>query len=406
MKHRHQFSRLEPSPTDCIRLNQEPRNGDTGEQRKTTRRRRPETGLNAKDRTLLALLASCRYLTMAQIQTVLGGPRDLRTLENRLRALAGDTGNVKLPDVGTVVLRRLRFRGFDGAPLVLWTPTPTGYLVARRELQREVKVPRVDVGAAFAEHAVALTDLFVALAAPYVAGAASRPGPPLPLGRHRGHASALARVRRGRTTARPGDPPRRRAGGAVGAPPALRRVRDGHPHAGAREPRQAPGDGTKGGALRDLPRGPGRRPEPDDALRPEVPGRVGCGGACSWSPRKAGGRRPRPRSPAWRPAQPLVSRSASARWRRPWPYLQGLLPPPEAGHLQTRPLPPDAPLFGADEHRTVNAFVVESTTALAQANAALRRHGTPEVPDPPSTARMLALLKRALRAPQSGLGHR
>ena len=134
----------------------------------TARRRRPETGLNAKDRTLLALLASCRYLTIAQIQTVLGGPRDIRTLENRLRALAGDTGNVKLPDVGTVVLRRLRFRGFDGAPLVLWTPTPTGYLVARRELQREVKVPRVDVGAAFAEHAVALTDLFVALAVPYV----------------------------------------------------------------------------------------------------------------------------------------------------------------------------------------------------------------------------------------------
>src|SRR5262249_19667684 len=88
---------------------------------------------------------------------------------------AGDTGNVKLPDVGTVVLRRLRFRGFDGAPLVLWTLTQTGYLVASRELGREVKVPRIDVGAHFAEHAVALTDLFVALAAPYVAsGTAAR----------------------------------------------------------------------------------------------------------------------------------------------------------------------------------------------------------------------------------------
>ena len=49
---------------------------------------------------------------------------------------------MKLPDVGTVALRRLRFRGFDGAPLVLWTPTQTGYLVASRELGREVKVPR------------------------------------------------------------------------------------------------------------------------------------------------------------------------------------------------------------------------------------------------------------------------
>ena len=84
-------------------------------------------------------------------------------------------------------------------------------------------------------------------------------------------------------------------------------------------------------------------------------------------------------------------------------YVQGLLSAaPEMPPLTS---PPDAPLFGADEHRTINAFVVESTTALAQANAALRRHGEPEVPNPPSTARMLALLERALRAPQSGLGH-
>jgi hypothetical protein len=49
-----------------------------------------------------------------------------------------------------------------------------------------------------------------------------------------------------------------------------------------------------------------------------------------------------------------------------------------------------SPHFGPEEHRTVNAFVVESTTALARANALLRRHGAPEVADPPSTGRMLA----------------
>jgi hypothetical protein len=87
---------------DPIRKTRESGNGETGERRTTARRRRRAIGLNGKDRTLLA---SCRYLTLRQIQTVLGGPRDVRTLENRLRALAGDTGNVKLPDVGAIVLR-------------------------------------------------------------------------------------------------------------------------------------------------------------------------------------------------------------------------------------------------------------------------------------------------------------
>jgi hypothetical protein len=74
-------------------------------------------------------------------------------------------------------------------------------------------------------------------------------------------------------------------------------------------------------------------------------------------------------------------------------YVQGLLPPtPE---LPTLVLATDAPLFGPEEHRTVNDFGVESTTALAQANAALRRHGAAEVLVPPSTAQMLAFLKRA-----------
>ncbi len=62
--------------------------------------------------------------------------------------------------------------------------------------------------------------------------------------------------------------------------------------------------------------------------------------------------------------------------------------------------------FGAEEHRTVNAFVVESTTALAQANDALRRQSTPEVPDPPSTARMLAFLKKAQAALHRARGPR
>jgi hypothetical protein len=85
-------------------------------------------------------------------------------------------------------------------------------------------------------------------------------------------------------------------------------------------------------------------------------------------------------------------------------YVQGLLPGlPEA---TTPPPNSDVTLFGAEEQRTVNAFVVESTAALAQANAALRRHGGPEVADPPSTARMLAFLRRAQGALKTGCAPR
>ena len=81
-------------------------------------------------------------------------------------------------------------------------------------------------------------------------------------------------------------------------------------------------------------------------------------------------------------------------------YVQGLLRKPAD---PTRfPPAPDAPLFGPEEHRTVNAFVVESATALAQANAALRQHGAAEVADPPSTARMLAFLRRTQGASKPG----
>jgi hypothetical protein len=50
----------------------------------------------------------------------------------------------------------------------LWALTPAGYAVAGNELGRLLKVPRVDVGAAFAEHSAFLTDLFVQLLSPFV----------------------------------------------------------------------------------------------------------------------------------------------------------------------------------------------------------------------------------------------
>ena len=78
--------------------------------------------------------------------------------------------------------------------------------------------------------------------------------------------------------------------------------------------------------------------------------------------------------------------------------LQGLLPR-LAGLPMPLPTPvTDRPLLGSEDHRTVSTFVVESTTALAQANAALRQHGISELVEPPSAERMLDFLKRAQAA--------
>src|SRR4029453_19644756 len=73
------------------------------------------------------------------------------------------------------MLRQLGFRAFDGEPQQLWPLTTPGYAGAGAELGRPLRVPRTDVGAAFAEHFVLLTDLFVDLVRPYVhAGIALR----------------------------------------------------------------------------------------------------------------------------------------------------------------------------------------------------------------------------------------
>jgi hypothetical protein len=375
---------MEPFPPGSKGELQDRGRGETKKENPPGRRqrRRPPTGLNPKDRTLLALLASCRSLTLRQIQTVLGGPRDVRTLDNRLRALAGDTGNVKLPDVGTVVLRRLRFRGFDGAPLVLWTPTQTGYLVAARELGREVKVPRVDVGAAFAEHAVALTELFVALAAPYVqSGIAARD---LPFHWDVTDDTHLP-------WREPADDGRLRD--RVLLPDAILEV----PVARRRLFIECEtGTHTLVPVSRDKHQATVRKAERYETFLnglADVPNRVThCARKYpdGWAAEvlflvPTEGRRAS--------SEAALSSVASTKGmfrvctlEKALEYLQGLLPASPDGAA------PAAVPFGHDEHGLVNAFVVESTRALIEANAALRGAGVAEVAHPASTARMLQLL--------------
>jgi hypothetical protein len=370
-----------------------------------TRRRRGRAArtLKARDRALLAALATCRYLTLRQIQTLLGTPRDLPTLDNRLRALAGDSGNVKLPRMGTVALRRLHFRAFDGSLLLLWTPTARGYAVARRELGREVKVPRADVGATFAEHAVALADLFVGLAGPYVR--AGVPVRDLPFSWdiiEETHLSWREPAQDGRLRDR------------VLLPDAVLEILSARRRLFVE---LETGSHTLVPVSRDKPQATvhkAARYETFLAGLADVPSRT-----THYAAKYADGwpaevlflvQSDARRTSTEAALAPVVASAAFPRvtfrvftLEKALAHVRALLPHPERAQS---PIIPPSQLYGADDQRTVNSFVVETTEALARANALLRQHGIAEVPDARSTPRMLAFLRKAHAAlqPQHGLG--
>jgi hypothetical protein len=122
--------------------------------------------LRQRDRDLVALLGICRYLTARQPVELGTGARTEKSATYKLRGLAGEATRAKVRPFEPALLRALAFRAFDGQPFQLWALTAAGYAVAGAELGRLRKVPRVDVGAAFAEHSVFLTDLLVTLARP------------------------------------------------------------------------------------------------------------------------------------------------------------------------------------------------------------------------------------------------
>ena len=80
-------------------------------------------------------------------------------------------------------------------------------------------------------------------------------------------------------------------------------------------------------------------------------------------------------------------------------YLRKFLPPPAAGMSSTgsrvAARTASSRFYDEVDHRAVKTFVLEMSAALDQANAALRRRHLPPVSKPPSSAGMLAFLKRA-----------
>lgn len=123
--------------------------------------------LGTKDRQLVTMLGLCRYLTVQQVLAVGLGGRTEEAMRYRLRELAGEATERKVRAFRPPLLRSLPVRAFDGTRLELWGLTASGYRLASEALDGPLHVPRVDIGAQFAEHFVALTDLFTRLVRPY-----------------------------------------------------------------------------------------------------------------------------------------------------------------------------------------------------------------------------------------------
>src|SRR5260370_4954352 len=117
--------------------------------------------ITRRDRELLAMMATARYLSSEQIQRLFFSGRTEAACRIRLFQLAG-LGKQPQP---TPYIRRLRFRSFEGKWFSAWAPTPLGYVVTRAVLGTEPKLPAGDISASFLEHCVRLNDLLVGLIA-------------------------------------------------------------------------------------------------------------------------------------------------------------------------------------------------------------------------------------------------
>ncbi len=122
--------------------------------------------LTQRDVLLFGHLAVARYLTSRQIAELVFPGRVDRVVRRRLEMLAATTG------VGAHIAA-LKYRTFNGSPMVAWRLTELGYAKAEHCLGRDIKMPSKDVGHQVLAHTIALNDLYVALA---TSGRVSRVG--------------------------------------------------------------------------------------------------------------------------------------------------------------------------------------------------------------------------------------
>ncbi|HTS79436.1 MAG TPA: replication-relaxation family protein [Myxococcaceae bacterium] len=355
--------------------------------------------LGAKDRELISLLGVCRYLTVGQLVRLGRWAATVKAMQYRLRGLSGEGTTYKVRPFNPPMLRQLVFRAFDGELQQLWTLTTAGYAVAGAELGRPLRVPRTDVGAAFAEHFVLLTDLFVDLVRPYLQAGIALGGLPfrwdvveqVELPWREGGVSGEKRTRVVRPDA------------VVEMPAAHRRFfiecetgshtlvpRSPEKHQATLRKLERYDDYVCG--LADASAGLSHyhlaHPEgwPCELLF------VVPTGSRQQSTASVVGAFRASRNARCVAAQALALPEATA-------YLRQFLRPPAAETSSTgsrvASRPASSRFYGEVDHRAVKTFVLEMSAALQEANAALRRCQLPLVSEPPSGVGMVAFLRRA-----------
>ena len=350
--------------------------------------------LRQRDRLLLGVLGLCRYLTIPQVIELGLGAKTEITTGHRLRGLAGEATRSKIRASSPSLLRRFPFRSFDGERLNLWALTPAGYRLASGELGFALQLPRTDVGAQFAEHFVLLTDLVVRLLRPFVGDSPSLRNLPfswdvagdvdLPWREADSEGETRARVLRPDAVLTLPRAQRRffieceTGANTLVAEGAYRR------HAVASKLDRYE---TFISGLADVPSRVThyQRRYPDGwpcevlfLVRSERRRRNTDSAIVAFASVRANARFS---------ARAFLLPEAAA-------YVKGLLGPERSPSAP----PSDAaekPFYGEPEHQAVKDFVLEMSTALAQANAALRRRRLPAVAEPESGRRMADFLRRA-----------
>ncbi len=120
--------------------------------------------LTERDRQLMVMLATARYLSTAQLVQVGFRGKHVKRCLSRLRVLAAEgKGGVAKP-----YLRRIRFRSHAGHDDVAWALTPLGYWLAGEVSGRALRGPRLTGRDEFLDHALTLNELLVRLVEPHL----------------------------------------------------------------------------------------------------------------------------------------------------------------------------------------------------------------------------------------------
>lgn len=120
-----------------------------------------------RDYQLLSLLAEARCLSVEQVRRLFF-PKSVESISRRRLK--------KLSEGPRPLLKRIDWYSRTGVQHA-WGLTSEGYVEAERFLERELEVPRDDIGAEYLDHHVLLSELLVGLLIPQVEVAIQRLGP-------------------------------------------------------------------------------------------------------------------------------------------------------------------------------------------------------------------------------------